>query len=159
DQFIKWQIAGDEYEPGNNLALTATGFLAAGVHSTQITKNEVEKHRYDEMDDMLATIGTSMLGLTVGCARCHDHKFDPIPQRDYYRLLSTFTTTVRSEIDLDLDPAGYKKRKKAFDKEHAPVVAALKKFEAEQLPGRLAEWEKSAAARPDRFKWVILDMV
>ena len=62
------------------LALKATGFLAAGVHSTQITKNEVEKHRYDEMDDMLATIGTAMLGLTIGCARCHDHKFDPIPQ-------------------------------------------------------------------------------
>src|SRR5207253_8047466 len=94
--------------PNNNLALTATGFLAAGVHSTQITKNEVEKHRYDEMDDMLATIGTSMLGLTIGCARCHDHKFDPIPQRDYYQLLSTFTTTVRTEVDLDLDPAGYK---------------------------------------------------
>jgi hypothetical protein len=159
NKFIQWQLAGDEYAPGNNLALKATGFLAAGVHSTQITKNEVEKHRYDEMDDMLATIGTSMLGLTVGCARCHDHKFDPIPQRDYYRLLSTFTTTVRSEIDLDLDPAGYQERKKAFDREHAPFVAALKKFETEQLPARLAEWEKSPAARPERYKWVILDMV
>ena len=58
----KWQIAGDEYEPENPLALMATGFLAAGVHSTQITKNEVEKERYDEMDDMLATIGTRCWG-------------------------------------------------------------------------------------------------
>ena len=100
DTFVKWQIAGDEYAPENALALKATGFLAAGVHSTQITQKEVAKHRYDELDDMLATIGTSMIGLTVGCARCHDHKFDPIPQRDYYRLLSTFTTTVRSEVDV-----------------------------------------------------------
>ena len=121
DTFVKWQLAGDEYEPDNPLALAATGFLAAGVHSTQITKNEVEKHRYDEMDDMLATTGTAMLGLTIGCARCHDHKYDPIPQRDYYRMLSTFTTTVRSEPEIDLDPAGYKKAKEQFDKEHDAV--------------------------------------
>ncbi len=77
DTFVKWQLAGDEIAPTNNLALKATGFLAAGVHSTQITKNEVEKHRYDELDDILGTTGTSMLGLTFGCAlprpqvRCH----------------------------------------------------------------------------------------
>src|SRR5262249_18369316 len=68
--FVKWQLAGDEFDPSNNLAVLATGFLAAGVHSTQITKKEVERHRYDEMDDMSATLGTAMLGLTVGCARC-----------------------------------------------------------------------------------------
>ena len=100
----------------------ATGFLAAGVHSTQITKNEVEKHRYDELDDMLGNIGTALLGLTVGCARCHDHKFDPIPPRDYYRMLSAFTTTVRTEVDLDLDPEGYEKAKAAFDAEHKPFA-------------------------------------
>jgi mono/diheme cytochrome c family protein len=104
DTFIKWQLAGDEFAPQNNLAMMATGFLAAGVHSTQITKNEVEKHRYDELDDIISTIGTAMLGLTVGCARCHNHKYDPIPQVDYYRLISAFTTTVRSEILLDFSP-------------------------------------------------------
>ncbi|GIT05519.1 MAG: hypothetical protein CM1200mP29_09300 [Verrucomicrobiota bacterium] len=45
-----------------------------------------------------------MLGVTIGCARCHDHKFDPIPTRDYYRLITTFATTIRSEIDVDLKP-------------------------------------------------------
>jgi mono/diheme cytochrome c family protein len=102
--FVKWQIAGDELEPDNPLALMATGFLAAGVHSTQITKNQVEKERYDELDDMGRTLGTAMLGLTVGCARCHDHKYDPIPTRDYYRLIAAFTTTVRSDLDVNLDP-------------------------------------------------------
>ncbi len=101
DQFVRWQIAGDEFAPTDPMALTATGFLAAGVHSTQITANQAEKERYDELDDIVSTIGTSMLGLTIGCARCHDHKYDPIPSVDYYRLLSTFTTTVRTEIDLD----------------------------------------------------------
>ncbi len=100
DTFVRWQLAGDEFAPHDSMALMATGFLAAGVHSTQITKNEVEKQRYDELDDMLATTGNAILGLSVGCARCHDHKFDPIPQADYYRLLSAFTTTVRTEVDL-----------------------------------------------------------
>jgi hypothetical protein len=130
--FVKWQIAGDEYAPDNPLALTATGFLAAGVHSTQITANLVEKERYEELDDKLRTLGTSMLGLTVGCARCHDHKYDPIPVRDYYRMLSTFTTTVRSDYSIDLDPAGYKKGKAKYDAEHAPLVAAVTKYEEER---------------------------
>jgi hypothetical protein len=143
DQFVKWQIAGDEYAPGDNLALKATGFLAAGVHSTQITKSEVEKHRYDEMDDKLNTLSTAMLGLTVGCARCHDHKYDPIPARDYYRMLASFTTTIRSEVDLDVDPEGYKKAKAAFDRAHEPYAAALRKFEAERLPGAFEAWRKT----------------
>jgi mono/diheme cytochrome c family protein len=98
DTFTKWQLAGDEIAPNDPLAMMATGYLAAGVHSTQITKNEAEKHRYDELDDILGNIGTTFLGLTVGCARCHDHKFDAIPARDYYRMLAAFTTVVRTEV-------------------------------------------------------------
>ncbi len=157
DTFVKWQLAGDEYDPDNYLAMMATGYLAAGVHSTQITKNEVEKHRYDELDDMLATTGTAMLGLTIGCARCHDHKYDPIPQRDYYRMLSTFTTTVRSELDLNLDPAGYKQAKAAFDKEHAPYEDVVKKFEADWLPARKAGLEQAWFTSPDQARWLIVD--
>lgn len=151
--FVKWQIAGDEYEPSNNLALKATGFLAAGVHSTQITKSEVEKHRYDELDDKLSTIGTAMLGLTVGCARCHDHKYDPIPQRDYYRMLATFTTTVRSEIELALDNDSYLKAKAAFDLAHAPFAEAVKKREQALLP-RVETLVKEARDVP----WEYLDI-
>jgi cytochrome c553 len=122
DTFVRWQLAGDELAPHDSLAMMATGFLAAGVHSTQITKNEVEKQRYDELDDMLATTGTAVLGLSVGCARCHDHKFDPIPQADYYRLLSAFTTTVRSEVDLPLGPKGTKPVKVLVASEGLPPV-------------------------------------
>jgi mono/diheme cytochrome c family protein len=140
DQFVKWQIAGDELAPDNALAWKATGFLAAGTHATQITANQAEKERYDELDDMTATIGTSMLGLTIGCARCHDHKFDPIPTADYYRMISTFTTTVRSDFDIDQNPVKTREALAAFNREHAPLVAALGQFEKEQLPGRVEQW-------------------
>ncbi|MGE4180574.1 MAG: DUF1549 domain-containing protein, partial [Limisphaerales bacterium] len=121
DQFVRWQLAGDEFAPDDPLALMATGFLGAGVFPTQITANEVERTRYDAMDDMLATTGTAMLGLTIGCARCHDHKFDPISTHEYYRMLATFTTTTRSELELDLDPAASRRAKAAFDAAQQPL--------------------------------------
>jgi hypothetical protein len=70
------------------------------VFPSQITANEVESSRYDAMDDMLGTTSGAMLGLTLSCARCHDHKFDPLPTRDYYAMLSTFTTTTRMNVDV-----------------------------------------------------------
>ncbi|MFO0912117.1 MAG: DUF1553 domain-containing protein [Pirellulales bacterium] len=105
DQFVQWQIAGDELAPDEPQAWMATGFLSAGVFPTQITESEFERVRYDELDDMVSTTGVAFLGLSVGCARCHDHKFDPIPSLDYYRLTANFATTIRSEIDLTLNPA------------------------------------------------------
>jgi hypothetical protein len=140
DTFVRWQIAGDELAPDDPLALTATGFLAAGVHSTQITISQVEKERYDELDDIVRTAGTAFLGLTVGCARCHDHKYDPIPTKDYYRLLSTFTTTVRTEVEVDFDPAATRKARAQFDAEHDRLVAARRQYERTQLPAKLDSW-------------------
>ncbi|MDY3561092.1 PSD1 and planctomycete cytochrome C domain-containing protein [Gemmata sp. JC673] len=147
DTFTKWQLAGDEVAPNDPLALMATGYLAAGVHSTQITKNEAEKHRYDELDDILGNIGTTFLGLTTGCARCHDHKYDAIPARDYYRMLSAFTTVVRTEVELDLEPEKYASQKKAFDAAHKRFTDALEQFEREQLPTRFATWEKEQSGK------------
>ena len=98
DRFIHWQIAGDELAPDDPLALAATGFLGAGAFPTQLTEAEFESARYNELDDMTATTGSAFLGLSIGCARCHDHKYDPIPSEDYYRLAAVFTTTIRSEI-------------------------------------------------------------
>jgi len=106
DQFVRWQIAGDELAGDMWLALTATGFLVAGVFPSQITEVEFEQARYDQLDDMAATTGVAFLGLTVGCARCHDHKYDPISTQDYYRFLANFTTTVPSEVELTAGTAG-----------------------------------------------------
>jgi hypothetical protein len=98
--FVRWQIAGDEYEPDDPEALAATGFLAAAPTEVLDVPMEEEKLRlrYNELDDMAVTTASAFLGLTLGCARCHDHKYDAIPTRDYYRLQCAFTTTRRDEV-------------------------------------------------------------
>jgi hypothetical protein len=157
DLFLQWQLAGDEIAPDEPLALMATGFLGAGVFPTQITANEVERTRYDALDDMSATMGTAMLGLTIGCARCHDHKFDPIPTADYYRLLSTFTTTVRSEVELDLNPKIYKEAKARFDRDHAPLSTNLENYEQTELGAKFTRWLESRPLPPTNSVWTIAD--
>ena len=156
DRFVKWQIAGDEMAPEDPLALAATGYLAAGTHATQITASQAEKERYDELDDMAGNIGTTMLGMTIACARCHDHKFDPIPTKDYYRFISAFTTTVRSDLEINLDPEGYRKAKEAYEREHAPLVEAVRRYEREELRKKAEAWANSGE-KPKLAKWLVLD--
>ncbi|MGY8689573.1 MAG: PSD1 and planctomycete cytochrome C domain-containing protein, partial [Verrucomicrobiales bacterium] len=126
DQFVRWQIAGDELAPEDPLALMATGFLGAGVFPTQITISEAERVRYDALDDMVATMGSAMLATTIGCARCHDHKYDPIPTRDYYALLNAFTATVRTEVKMDLSKLGQGKKTKVMFCGEAPGVKPMR---------------------------------
>lgn len=160
DQFVRWQIAGDEFAPENPLAMMATGFLGAGVFPTQLTEKEFEPARYDELDDMVSTTGTAFLGLTIGCARCHDHKFDPIPAADYYRIAAAFATTIRSEIELDLDPENYCRAKEAYDLEHQPLVAVLQEYESTELEQKFAEWlQGPARSQTLDAPWHVLDLV
>ncbi len=147
DQFVRWQIAGDEIEPQNPLAMMATGFLGAGVFPTQLTEKEFESSRYDELDDMVSTLGTAMLGVTIGCARCHDHKFDPIPARDYYQLISAFRTTIRSNVEIDLDPTGTSAALAKWEAERIPLQQALDTFEKDALPGRFDQFLETVRAR------------
>jgi cytochrome c553 len=140
-QFVQWQLAGDELEPDDREALAATGFLGAGVYPTQITTREAERVRYDAMDDMLATTGHAMLGLTIACARCHDHKFDPIPAKDYYRMLSAFTTTVRSEV-VFFDSPGEEKKVRELEAERAVLVEELKKIKNKASPEAKAKQDE-----------------
>jgi hypothetical protein len=141
DKFAKWQVAGDEYEPDNPLAMMATGFLTAGVFPTQITEKEFESTRYNQLDDMVATTGVAFLGLTVGCARCHDHKFDPIPAVDYYRLASTFTTAVHADVELDLStPQEREQAGRQYQTRRAELTAKVHDFEREVLPRRFDEY-------------------
>lgn len=149
DEFVRWQLAGDELAPDKPEAWKATGFLAAGTHATQITANQAEKERYDELDDMAATTGNAILGLSVGCARCHDHKFDPIPTADYYRFISTFTTAVRSDYDIEVNSWDARDLHATWEQKHAPITAALAQWEKEQAPARFEKWRKEAAALPE----------
>ena len=95
DQFVKEQLAGDELDTVTNESMVATGFLRLGPSGGG--------NRQDALDDLLSTTSLTFMGLTVGCARCHNHKFDPIPQKDYYRLQSIFFPT--SEVSFPLAPS------------------------------------------------------
>ena len=92
DRFIREQIAGDlltlDSAPQRAASITATGFLVLG--DLEIVEADKAKLRVDVVDQQLIKVSRAFLGLTIGCARCHDHKFDPIPQRDYYAIAGVF---------------------------------------------------------------------
>ncbi len=96
DQFIREQIAGDEIDPNNSEMLIATGFLRMGPW--ELTGMEVAKvARQRFLDDVTNSVGETFLAHSLQCARCHDHKFDPIPTRDYYAMQAVFSTTQLAE--------------------------------------------------------------
>jgi hypothetical protein len=98
-QFLTEQLAGDEMDYRTEDSLIATGFLRMGPRVLFREKDNPER-RYDYLDEMLATIGKGTLGLTVNCARCHNHKFDPIAQKDYYALEASIFGYVETEYPL-----------------------------------------------------------
>jgi hypothetical protein len=88
DRLIQEQIAGDELEPLTSDSIIATGYYRLGLWDDEAA--DKEQARFDELDDILATTAQAFLGTTINCARCHEHKADPIPQADYYRMLAFF---------------------------------------------------------------------
>jgi mono/diheme cytochrome c family protein len=105
DHFLREQIAGDVLAPGDSQSVIATGFLAAGpwdfVGHVE-TKSDMLKRaaRAGDLDDMVTQVITSTVGITINCARCHDHKLDPITQQEYYRLWAVFAGVKRGEREV-----------------------------------------------------------
>ena len=158
DRFVRLQIAGDELEPENPLALMATGFLGAGPFPTQITEAEFETTRYDELDDMIGTLGTAMLGLTVGCARCHDHKYDPISARDYYGMAAVFGRATRTLIEYDPGPGEFRRAKARWASEREELLAARRKIEAGIRAEGFERWLREEALDAAPATWQVLDI-
>ncbi len=88
DRFIREQLAGDELFPDSDDALIATGFYRLGIWDDEPVDRR--QSLYDQLDDVVSTTGQVFLGMNIGCARCHEHKIDPIEQADYYRFLAFF---------------------------------------------------------------------
>ena len=88
DQFLTHQLAGDEIPDANENSVIATGFLRLGTWNDE--PNDPQDYKYERLEDLVHATSSAFLGLTVKCARCHDHKFDPIPQTDYYRMATAF---------------------------------------------------------------------
>ena len=120
DRFIVEQIAGDLLdEPGKTERLAALGFFALGP----VYYGDPKK--FDQVDDRIDTMARGFLGLTVACARCHDHKFDPIPTADYYALAGVFLSTEYEEA-----PAAPKEQVAAYDAAMAAVDAKARAIDA-----------------------------
>ncbi len=160
NEFIRQQVAGDIYagtdwdnpdKAARALELvSATGFIVSGPFTTQQTQKERERSRYEQLDDVIHTLGTSMLGLTVGCARCHDHKYDPIGSHDYYELAAMFGNVGFSDIGVDLQPQIFRAAKAEYEKAHKPLVQNRNTRESELKPGLetfLADHTKPEAIR------------
>ncbi|MGH7200110.1 MAG: DUF1549 domain-containing protein, partial [Planctomycetaceae bacterium] len=89
DEFVRLQLAGDELRPGDPAAAIATGFLLCGADMPDINSQIERRHNF--LNDMTATVGSAFLALQIGCAQCHDHKYDPVSQADFYRLRAVFS--------------------------------------------------------------------
>jgi len=132
DQFIKEQLAGDELERGAGAdRLTALGFLRMGTWEADA--NFKTQLRQDVLNEITTTIPQVFLGLTVGCARCHDHKYDPIPQRDFYRFQSFFAATRVEDRPAPFteveNPALMKRLMRQYEDESETASEGLKKIE------------------------------
>jgi len=130
DRFVKEQIAGDELYPGDPDALVAMGFNRHWIDETNAAALKVR--RQETLDDMTTVTGVAFMGLTFGCARCHDHKFDPILQKDYYRLQAFFANTTFGDSPLPLkDPderRKYEEQKTVWSEKTKDIRAEMAKL-------------------------------
>ena len=131
DRFATEQLAGDELADGVNAeTLTATGYFRLGPWDDEPA--DPKQDRFDQLDDLVVTTSEVFLGLTVGCARCHDHKFEPITQRDYYRLSAVFAPlrrprNGRTEVDVPIGTPVEVAAEARRDARLAPLGRALEK--------------------------------
>jgi hypothetical protein len=159
DRFIIEQLAGDEAFPGDRDALIATGFNLLGPDMTDAS--DQNQRRLNTLNDMTDTAGLALLGMTIACARCHDHKFEPIPQSDYYRLQAFFAPAVfRRDLQIatDAEKAVHETKQREYETlakstrdEIATLESPVRKKIFEQKLSRLSE-EAQAAHRttPDK---------
>jgi mono/diheme cytochrome c family protein len=131
DQFLKQQLAGDELAPDDPDSIIATAYYRLGIWDDE--PSDPLQARYDGLDDIVATTGQVFLGLTVDCARCHNHKIDPIAQKDYYKLLAFFHNInhYRNGGPTDEKPLLTGEAKKVYEQRMAELQAKRDKLQAD----------------------------
>ncbi len=163
-QFVREQIAADVLVPYDPQAIAALGFLAAGPWDESslrdIREDTVDRQigRYLDRDDMLTNVMSNFTSLTVQCARCHDHKFDPIPQADYYALQAVFAGVERANRNYDVD-ASVHHRRQSLTERRSQLVEVDATLRAELLGSSVQrvvkDWEESAPHQP--ISWEVLN--
>lgn len=147
DRFLQEQLAGDELFPDSQEARVATGYLRLGPENN--LKNE--QTRLDELDDIVATTSNGIFALTVGCARCHNHKFDPIPQKDYYKLQAVFWSVKPKEHPL-VSAEEVAKHKAEVDRVNALIKPVKEELDQLVKPYKDAWTAEKKAALPAYMK-------
>ena len=127
-RFVQEQIAGDEMFPGSSEALVATGYLRAGSEHVVSGNIDPEESRQEVLTEIATNVGQTFLALTVNCARCHNHKFDPILQADFYRLQAVFAGAKSKDVPIATpsEKAEWEKLDASYKQQLQPVETALK---------------------------------
>ncbi len=153
DRFVTEQLAGDELDPDDPDLRVATGYFRLGTY--EYNQRQVRGQWADILNDITDVTGEVFLGLSIGCARCHDHKFDPILQKDYYRLQAFFTPLLLRD-DLTLasprEWADYQASRAAWEKAAAGI---LRQIEAIERPYRDKGTASAIAKFPDEIKEIL----
>jgi hypothetical protein len=163
-RFVQEQVAGDVLAPDDPQCITATGMLATGPWDESslrdIREDTIDREiaRYIDRDDIVTTVMSTFTSSTVHCARCHDHKFDPIKMPDYYALQAVFAGIDKAEREYDSDPQVAARRKELLaEKARIPCwkKTADPALLTPKLQSQVAAWEKRVAA--GALQWTILD--
>ena len=144
DVFVREQLAGDEIPGGGTDALIATGYYRLGTWDDEPADRE--QARFDDLDDIVSTTGQTMLGMAVGCARCHDSKIDPLPQKDYYKMLSFFRNIKRYGGDGTVEESSLRSISPPEEERRFQAENAVYKTKLSDLDKQIVETEN--AVRP-----------
>ena len=122
--------------------------IATGFHRNTLTNREggvdAEQFRVEQVVDRVNTTAKTFLGVTLGCAQCHDHKYDPFTQREYYQFVAFFNSDVEADLSAPLpgEDEAFIPKKAAFDKKHSELQAALAAYKKTELPAKQQTWER-----------------
>ncbi|MEM1067244.1 MAG: PSD1 and planctomycete cytochrome C domain-containing protein, partial [Planctomycetota bacterium] len=161
DRFLQEQLAGDELDVVTTETLTATGYYRLGIWDDEPADPLLA--RYDELDDIIMTTGQAMLGLTINCARCHDHKIDPIPQADYYSMLAMLADVTswgsrgdqRSNNQIDITSEEIRARYQSNDEERRRLESEKRKVEQDGI-AKMSAPDQRATEGPRRERERVL---
>src|SRR2546423_4899491 len=151
DRFLTEQLVGDEIAPKEDETLVAAGFNRLGPLRKNAGNQEVASSRNEVLTEMTNIVGSALLGVTLGCARCHDHKFDPFRQSDYYRIQGYFAAVYEKNVSKSTpeQEAAWKAKVEPIEKEIKEIKAAMKNATEEEKVSLAKKLEAAEDKMPE----------